>query len=141
MRNRAIFQANTQGAKQQSDQNAGNTPPEERTSPESLPTSGPVGTPKGRQADHLRTCFPSLISKICLDFARCCLRSSRGKTKSSKKKFIFDLFCPDCLKICHDGRQEGGLWKEDSGRHPDSGSIRKAGRTKGSQDIWRACKK
>ena len=54
---------------------------------------------------------------------------------------VFDMFR---LEMCHD---EGR--KEDSGRQPDSGASgrqgrqgqMKAQRTKGSQDIWKACKK
>ena len=38
--------------------------------------------------------------------------------------FTFAMFCPDWLKICHDGRQE----------HPDSGASGRQGANEGTED-------
>ena len=98
--NKGIFKPNTSGTKQQSDQKAGNTPRKERASirqvlmprsPAHLWTSGHA---KRQASDHLRTCFPSLISKICLDFAPSCLRFSRENTNDHQIKIHFCPFLP-----------------------------------------------
>ena len=68
----------------------------------------PADTPNVRQAEPQPAPTLHPLSKICLDFALCCLRKSRGETKSSKKNFIFAPFCPVCLEICH-GWSAGGL--------------------------------
>lgn len=49
------------------------------------------GHDERQTAGHISACFPSCISKICLDFALCCLRKSRENTKAHQK---FIHFCP-----------------------------------------------
>ena len=110
MRNKGIFASSPKQAKRESGQRDGTQ--DQRTTASirqvlntrqvlNIWTSGH----NGRQAaDHLATCFPSLISKISLYFAICCLRKSRENTKPPQRK---SNFCPDCLKICHDQGRKG----------------------------------
>ena len=67
------------------------------------------------KAGSQRTHILHHISKICLDFAVCCLRFSRGNTKAHQKIIYFCHFCPDdrqgigwrVLDVCPDmGRVE-----------------------------------
>lgn len=106
-RNRAIFASDATSIKQESGQKAGNTAQEDQSQPPAGPEASKAcrsldqwtrwnTTTKGAH-DHTHSHH---ISKICLDFALCCLRKSRENTKAHQRKIHF---CHFLLKICPDG--------------------------------------
>lgn len=123
MRNRAIFASNPTSAKRESDQTAGNAPPEdhrqhlagpEAPAPSTTGTQHhlhPVDTTTATTKEDESSTTKAPKVKYIFVFAVFGLRFSRENTKAHQIKSNFCPFllkiCPDCLKICHDESGKG----------------------------------
>ena len=108
MRIKAYSRGNAPRAKQERGRKEGTHDQRTRASTPGAPAPqkpAPVGTTTAPKREPQREAIQPPKVKYIFVFAPCGLRFSRENTKASKKKFTFAPFCPDCSKICHDGRQ------------------------------------